>query len=145
MAINIRAKGQTGEREAAVLIGEWAKPVTEAVGCNPVAMTRNLAQSREGGYDLVGLDWLALEVKRHETLQLTQWWAQTLRQTGQGQVPFLMYRKNRAPWRFRAVVTTAHYGPVASAACPSLTVDMDAEAARLWFQTELWVRLTQRA
>lgn len=142
--LNVRTKGQTGEREAAALVGEWAKPVTDAIGCGPVTLTRNLVQSRQGGYDLVGLDWLALEVKRHETLQLNQWWSQTLRQAGPGQLPVLMYRKNRTPWRFRALVTTAHYGPIASAACPGITVDMDVEAARLWFQTELWVRLTER-
>jgi hypothetical protein len=119
------------------------KPVTEAAGLPPVELTRNLTQTREGGYDVVGLDWLALEVKRHENLQVSQWWKQTLRQARPDQVPMLMYRQNRTPWRFRVLGTTAHYSPCGqfSGTTDRLTLDLSSEEAKRWFQVEFWVRL----
>lgn len=140
MGINVRQKGQRGEREASVLLQEWAEPVTRAMGVSEIALHRNLDQSRVGGYDLLGLDWLALEVKRHENLQVSQWWKQTVRQANADQIPFLMYRQNRTPWRFRVQVQTAHFG-LRPTTCGHLVVDMDADNARHWFQHELYCRL----
>lgn len=141
MGVNIRAKGQRGEREAIDVIEGWALPITEALGLPPVSLERNLQQSRAGGYDVIGLDWLALEVKRHENLQVSTWWKQTLRQAGDTQVPFLMYRPSRTPWKFRVRLTTAHYGPEVSTSLNGLTVDMDADNCCTWFQYELYARL----
>lgn len=142
MAINVRSKGQRGEREAAGLIMAWAEEVTASCGAAAVELTRNLQQSRQGGYDLVGIDWLALEVKRHESLaQISQWWKQTLKQAQPGQVPFLMYRQNRSPWRFRLQAIIAHYAPCGHSGTSSHVVDMSEAEAKLWFQAALWVRL----
>jgi len=138
--VNIRNKGQRGEREAASMIEAWALPVTTAAGCNPVVMERNLVQTREGGYDLLGLDWLALEVKRHENLQVSTWWKQTTKQAKPGQTPFLMCRQNRTPWRFRIkIVATHQYCGLAGVS--TLVVDLAPTDAQVWFQTELWIRL----
>src|SRR5699024_4186713 len=65
----------------------------------PPSVERNLMQTAKGGYDLVGVDWLAVEVKRQETLNVNGWWKQTLEQASEGQTPVLLYRKNRQPWR----------------------------------------------
>lgn len=138
--VNIRNKGSRGEREAVLVIGGWLAPVYRAAGMIPVDLERNLMQSRQGGYDLVGIDWLALEVKRHETLSVSQWWKQTLRQAGPEQVPFLMYRQNRTPWRYRTRINAAHHGP-SSSGLSSITVDMAEDAAREWLCHELWFRL----
>lgn len=135
--VNIRAKGQNGEREAIRLLVDWASPVTDSLGLPPVDLTRNLEQTRGGGYDLTGIDWLAVEVKRHENLQVSQWWKQAVKQAQDHQTPFLMYRQNRTPWRFRLRASVYHIGRLGY-----YTVDMAAADAQLWFQTELWVRLS---
>ena len=134
--VNIRSKGQRGEREAAALIASWANEVLAGLGLPEVAFKRNLQQSQEGGYDVLSFDWLAMEVKRHESLaQLSQWWKQTLRQTKEGQVPFLMYRQNRSPWRFRL------QAPVANArGTVLLTMDLAEADAKNWMQWEVWAR-----
>lgn len=117
----------------------WVNPVLGHLGLPPLTVERNLQQSRAGGYDLIGVDWLALEVKRHENLQVSQWWKQTLRQTGEGQVPMLMYRQNRTPWKFRAVLPVAHWGPHQNSVS-RITADLSEEAAQLWVQTETYIR-----
>jgi hypothetical protein len=89
-------------------------------------LARNLSQTREGGFDITGLSWLALEVKYQEGEHLNKWWSQTCRQagvgiygereeegmTGKGEVglssgkvgrlmirtPILFYRANREQW-----------------------------------------------
>ena len=85
-----RQKGQDGEREVIKLLKECCGESAE--------MKRNLAQTREGGYDIVGFDWLAIEVKRQETLDVEAWWKQTLRQAGAEKIPVLIYRQNRKGW-----------------------------------------------
>lgn len=92
-------KGANAEREVAklfqpILNEEYAKIDKEAP-----EMKRNLEQTRGGGYDLVGLDWLALEVKRQENLSIPAWWRQTLKQSSEGQTPVLIYRQNNKPWK----------------------------------------------
>jgi hypothetical protein len=124
------------------LIEAWALPVTTAAGCDPVVMERNLVQTREGGYDLLGLDWLALEVKRQENLQVSTWWKQTVKQAKPGQTPFLMYRQNRGRWKFRTALAAAHYSPCGQSTVSQLVVELEEDQAKLWFQTELWNRLS---
>ena len=92
-------KGANGEREVAALFQPIMDKVYLEFGMVPPEMKRNLEQTRGGGYDLVGIDWLALEVKRCETLQINKWWTQTLRQSNVNQLPVLIYRQNRKPWR----------------------------------------------
>lgn len=137
-----RDKGQRGEREFACLIQEWSAPVIALVGnAEAIELRRNLMQSREGGHDLVGIPWLAVEVKRQENLALPAWWRQTVEQAERvGAIPFLAYRQNRCPWRFRLRLVSAHYGPAGGGTQP-LVVDLDTESACLWFQGELYWRL----
>lgn len=89
-----RDKGQRGEREVIQLLQPVVNRVFAEVGREPPKLERNLMQSREGGHDLVGLEWLALEVKRHETLSVGSWWEQTKKQAGTSKVPVLFYRQN---------------------------------------------------
>jgi hypothetical protein len=85
--VNSRVKGAGGERELAKILGD-------RLG---VPFERNLSQCRAGGFDLIGLDQLAIEVKRCEKLSIPQWWEQTQRQAT-GKVPVLAYRQSRKPW-----------------------------------------------
>lgn len=136
-----RSKGQRGEREALVLLTTWLE---EVVPDRCPELKRNLMQSREGGHDLVGIDWLAIEVKRHERLSVESWWGQTLKQAERrpGSVPFLMYRQNRMPWRFRVQTTALHPGPTPDAPCgqSALVCDLSLHHAKLWLQHEYYWR-----
>ena len=85
-----RNKGQSGERELAKVLGE-------ALG---VDLARNLDQTRDGGFYLLGLPGIALEVKRQEKVNLRPWWEQACGQARGPAVPVLAYRVNRQPWRF---------------------------------------------
>ena len=122
-----RNKGKRGEREAAKRVIEWLAPVYLEAGVEAPRLERNLQQSRYGGYDLVGVDWLAVEVKRCERLQVKQWWRQTLAQCRDGQEPLLLYRGNRQPWRSRARVTLLE-GTV-------LEVTLDEQQTALWLRS----------
>jgi hypothetical protein len=101
MPLNARAKGQRGEREVVALLQPVVTKVYHAAGLPAPELERNLMQSRKGGYDIVGLDWFALEVKRHENLGLSgirEWWEQCTRQAAEGQEAVLFYRPNRLHW-----------------------------------------------
>lgn len=137
--VGAKRKGAGGEREAKALIASWLAPVYEACGYQAPVLERNLMQSRAGGYDLVGVDWLAIEVKRQENPSLGSWWEQTLRQSRDGQLPVLIWRANRTPWRFRTVVTTLHGWP--DMAVSVVPVDLSLESARRVLETEAWARL----
>ena len=67
MPINSRNKGSAAEREV-------GKIIYDLLG---IKVERNLDQWRSGGYDLVGLDKVALEVKRAKKPLLNAWWKQT--------------------------------------------------------------------
>lgn len=131
MSINGRAKGKSAERAAAKLLMQWVHYAANAVGMcvddpRVPVLTRNLAQARGGGYDITGIEWLALEVKFRERLNLKQWWAQTLRQAGPGQMPVLMYRRSYEDWTFRC-------RPLLPVATPTEYIDHTSEQFARWF------------
>lgn len=85
-----RTKGANAERELAKLL-------SAELG---IDVFRNLNQTREGGYDLKGLN-ISLEVKRQEKEDLQGWWNQTVKQAkGSGKIPVLAYRRSHQKWRF---------------------------------------------
>lgn len=118
-----RNKGHDAEREV-------IKILTEACG-KQVELHRNLLQTRQGGYDIVGLEWLAIEVKRQETLDVENWWKQTLKQADDNQVPVLIYRQNRKAWNIVMM------GQVGNTLC-RVTINM--LAFTFWLQDELRAR-----
>ena len=101
-----RNKGKRGEREVVKLLQPVVNKVYAEMGCVAPDLERNLMQSHKGGHDVVGLEWLALEVKYQETPQLRVWWEQThLQALGVGnrpqRTPVLIWRKNNSPWKVR--------------------------------------------
>ena len=85
-------KGANGERELAKLLAS-------CLGIENI--NRNLAQSREGGADILDIEGLAIEVKRQENLCLPAWWKQTVKQAvDTKRLPVLAYRQNRREWKF---------------------------------------------
>lgn len=95
--INSRAKGKSAERE---LIGELKKLLPEAMTQN---LERNLEQTRGGGYDIVGLDGWAPEVKRYAQVlpaDLESFWTQATTQARNERLrPALFFREDRREWR----------------------------------------------
>lgn len=99
-------KGKAGEREVIKLLQPIINRVySEFEMEEQVRLQRNTLQSDQGGFDIVGIDWLALEVKRQEQLNINAWWIQCLQQAKLGQHPVLFFRQSRQQWR---VMTWVH-------------------------------------
>lgn len=142
MPVNGRNKGKAGEREAIGVLQPIVDRVYSSLGFESPVLERNLSQTRGGGYDLQGLPWLAVEVKRQESIQVNQWWNQTLRQAQEGQVPLLMWRVNRKPWNFRTrlpVVIGTFMGTPATG--PKLDIDLNLNQFELFLESEINWRL----
>lgn len=108
MAINIRQKGQEGEREVQralepivrKLMGEFGMQVPE----KPI-IQRNQNQSAVGGSDLSNTFGMAIEIKRQEQLSVGTWWAQCVKAAAENnECPVLLYRQNGKKWRCRTLV-----------------------------------------
>lgn len=97
-----RNKGKRAEREIVKLLQPIVAEEYAAKGLEVPELERNLMQSHKGGYDIVGLDWMAPEVKHHAELAVNSWWDQTVRQAvAKGREPVLFYRQNNAKWKVR--------------------------------------------
>ena len=108
-----RNKGQSGEREIIQLLRPIINEVYQKYSSLEIPMLeRNQNQSNKGGYDIVGIEWLALEIKRQESLQLNTWWQQTLKQANQNQIPVLIYRQNNKPWAVMLELESEYLGAV---------------------------------
>lgn len=133
-----RNKGKRAEREVIGLLNAICVEVYSAHKLDPPLLQRNLQQSDGGGFDITGLEWLALEVKHAELLRLPEWWKQTLAQCGREQLPVLIYRQNRTPWRVRMFV---HMHTGNELRCLPATVDMVEFLD--WFRRRLNWQLSQ--
>ncbi len=105
--INVRQKGQNGEREIAntlngvliVTMREMGYP-EDVVLRAASSVQRNQNQSAVGGNDLSNTFGLSIEVKRQETLSVDMWWKQTCMAAQRNhEIPVLLYRQNHGKWR----------------------------------------------
>ena len=98
-----RNKGARGEREVIALLQPVVNRVYEARGKVPPVLKRNYMQRFAAKqYDIDGLPWIALEIKRQERTEgISQWWKQTLASCRNGQVPVLIHRQNHGKWKVR--------------------------------------------
>lgn len=103
MSINVRTKGQTGEREIAKFFNdiyrevyaELKMPFPEKDICQ-----RNQNQSAVGGCDLTATCFYAVEIKRQEALSINTWWKQCLVSAVEAnKFPVLIYRQNKQKWK----------------------------------------------
>lgn len=132
--INSRSKGKTGEREAITVLQEIIAPVYAYVDKEPPVLRRNLSQARAGGFDVVGLDGYAIEVKRaSRRAAVDTWWLQTLRQAGDC-APVLMWRLDRQQWRFRILASIVCSGK----AVVHVPVELGRAEFGLWLQTTIY-------
>lgn len=133
-----RDKGKRAERQVIELLQPVVNEVFQTCGKEPPVLKRNTLQSDGGGSDIAGLPWLAIEVKHHETLNVSAWWAQTLRQCSATQDPVLIYRSNRTTWRVRM------FGWCGEFTCGHrAAVDIHAEDFLRWFRNRLVQRLEE--
>lgn len=144
MAINSRAKGQRGERMVADLLNLTIVRTSERLGVKPSKMSRNLVQSRNGGHDLVGQDWIAIEVKWYNEIKshLPNWWRQCLEQAERvNGEPVLIYKSNGSKWSVRM------YGrlEIEPGRRLRVPVDINWEDFIVWFEKRLEVELTKQA
>ena len=90
--INSRTKGASGEREVVNLIEKYTG----------VRLERNLAQSRDGGCDILW-ERFRIEIKRCKNIPtdavIDRWWAQAEGQADGDEVPILVYRADRQRWK----------------------------------------------
>lgn len=120
--INARSKGRRGEQELLKLLQSVINEAYEAakqdglidatVGMLDLPkLERNLFQWAKGGCDIIGIDWMAPEVKRVESITvggLNGWWEQAKAQAkvravemGRDVEPVLFYRPNSSLWEVR--------------------------------------------
>lgn len=86
-----RSKGQRGERAVAAIIHELT-------GWQVQRRVRNDKHDS----DLVGVPGWSIEVKDHARVTLgdvQEWWKQSVRQAA-GEIPLLVYKRQRGSWRF---------------------------------------------
>lgn len=118
-----RTKGAQGERELKSYF-------LDELG---LTLTRNLEQSRKGGYDcdlrnardIIAVPF-AIEFKRQETLKLNEWWGQAVAQAENANLlPALLYRQNRQSWTAVVPSKVAFYRPSSSEfwSKPSIALD----------------------
>lgn len=87
--INSKSKGKRGELEIAHIMqgyGYDARRGQQFAGIN-------------GDADVVGVPHLHLEIKRVKALNLDKAMEQSIRDARDGEIPVVMHRKDRQPWR----------------------------------------------
>ena len=124
-----KSKGYRGETEVKSILERLMAIVFQEMGL-PMAALPELSRS-PNGRDLVGLPWIAVEVKRHERdnpFVVNEWWTQCKNQAEGKREPVLFYRMNNRPWNIRMFgYLDAGSGRVR---CP---VDIGLEAFSAWF------------
>lgn len=139
MGINVRTKGQTGEREVATMLNNIVADIRRGYGLPPLATAnlpfqRNQNQSAVGGSDLSNPYGLEIEVKRQETLAINTWWKQCEDAAARtGGTAVLIFRQNRKPWRVimrgDIPVWTSSNSCIAGA-----RIEIDLDTFKQWFR-----------
>lgn len=140
--INIRQKGQTGERDVINVLEPLARKIMTGLGI-PVPekniLQRNQNQSAVGGADISGAFGLSIEVKRQEQLSINTWWKQCEKSAAEtNEIPVLLFRQNGKKWRcvMYAELPLPAIAPAYSATMRA-RVEFDWEQFQAWF--EIWV------
>jgi hypothetical protein len=145
VTINIRQKGAEGEREIAKILNaiicdvmrdmNWPQDKIDAA---ITMVQRNQNQSAVGGNDLSNTFGMSIEVKRQEQLAVNTWWAQCVAAAERNnELPVLMWRQNRKPWRIRSWVWLSQPTPDGAWGYRQIAADFDMDEFKSWFRT--WV------
>ena len=141
MTINVRTKGQDGEREVAKMLNGIVAEVRKASGLPALdtrdeLFQRNQNQSAVGGSDLSNPLGLDIEVKRQEALSVTAWWKQCVEAANRsGGIPILIYRQNRKAWRvcMYADIPLQARGTSSYKSLGPCRVEIDIDTFKAWF------------
>lgn len=150
MSINVRTKGQEGEREVAKLLNGIVAKVRDELKLPQYAtqdelFQRNQNQSAVGGSDLSCPMPLDIEIKRQEALSVNTWWKQCVASAERtGGIPILIFRQNRKAWRV-CMYADIPLQPTGSSCYSSLgpcRVEIDIDTFKAWFKTYYtsWVK-----
>lgn len=150
--INIRQKGAEGEREIYRALNPIIQRVLvklgypdEVVQASANAVQRNQNQSAVGGNDLSNTFGLSIEVKRQEALSVNSWWGQCVAAAQRNnELPVLLYRQNRKPWRC-VTLGWVPLGGVSPNLMKSVRVEISWEEFLAWFEEWVEVKLQEGA
>lgn len=151
MAIDVRQKGAEGERQVYKMLNDVIAEVLTANGFPPeeiekakTMVQRNQNQTAVGGCDLTNTFGMAIEIKRQENLSINTWWEQTKKSAEKNnELPVLMFRQNRKPWRIRTYAflhTPAAGDSWGSTQC---IAEIDEATFRVWFKAWVIGKLAQ--
>lgn len=90
MTINSRQKGARAEREIAKILREH--------GYKDARRGQQYCGT-SGDADVVGLPGYHLEIKHVEKLNLESAWQQSVRDAKENEIPIVIHKKNRTPWK----------------------------------------------
>lgn len=143
MAINVRTKGQEGEREIAKILNGIVRDVRISLKLpvyetNDELFQRNQNQSAVGGADLSNPMGLEIEIKRQEQLSVNTWWKQCVTSADRTKgIPILMFRQNRKAWRIcmEAEIPLQAAGSSSYSSLGPCRVEIDLDTFKAWFKS----------
>lgn len=148
MTINVVNKGKAGEREVATMLNGIIREVmtamafpAEQIEAAAKTVQRNQNQTAVGGCDLTNVFGMSVEVKRQETLSIPAWWRQCVAAAERNnELPVLIYRQNRKPWRVRTYAWLALPGgePGQYDRQQMIVAEFDEASFKQWFGQ--WVK-----
>lgn len=89
MPINSKAKGKKGELELSHILNDYGYKTRR---------TNQFCGNTGQADDLIGLDYIHIEVKRIEKLNIDEAMAQAKRDTKDNKMPTVFHRKNNKKW-----------------------------------------------
>lgn len=134
--INSRSKGIRGEQLAIQLLQPIIDQVYRAYNVDIPVLQRNTIQADSGGFDVVGLDWLALEVKNTEDIHVVAFWNQATRQAKPHQEPIVLYKQ-----KFRSFVAIMRASFPAGLRFIHGYATVDIDTFLVWFRARLTFEL----
>jgi hypothetical protein len=148
VTINVVNKGKAGEREVAAMLNGIVVEVMTAMAfpsdqieAATKTVQRNQNQTAVGGCDLTNVFGMSVEVKRQEQLSIGTWWRQcTSAAERNNELPVLIFRQNRKPWRVRTYAWLALPGaaPGSWSRQRMIVAEFDIDTFKDWFAQ--WVR-----
>ena len=94
-----RDKGSRGERQVIQMLQPIVDEVCDECGQPRLVLRRNASQRFAAKqYDVIGIPWMAMEIKFHENHSGREgWWRQTLEACMPGQIPILITGSRTCP------------------------------------------------
>ena len=145
-----RLKGSRGELEIIKLLQPIVDEVCQEEGKVRIELIKDTRQRYEKKrYDIFGMPWMALEIKRVENQSgISEWWRQVCRATHAGQTSVLAYRQNHRQWKIRMRVPVSVVkggwdiaqvdgGVYRQPVRVFMTVDVTWDQFIIWFKTKL--------